>query len=489
MPSLSVPPERVQSVNAASVREDGSYILYWMTAQRRVGWNFALQQAVKWAVRLSRPLVILEALRCDYRWANDRLHRFAIDGMAANARHARDLPVLYYPYVEPSKGAGRGLLAALAEQACVVIADDYPAFFLPHMVAAAGARLSVRVERVDSNGLLPVRASSRVFLTAHSFRSHLQRTLRPSLESMPLAEPLRVPDIPVLRELPVEIRRRWAPVASELLDGESEALARLPIDHTVPPSPIRGGSAQGREVLTRFMGERLARYGERNQPDADAASGLSPYLHWGHVSVHEIFHALAKHEHWTPSQLGPPNGGSREGWWRMSPGAEGFLDELVTWRELGFNMAAHRPDYTAYASLPAWARATLAEHTGDARDLYTLPQLERAETSDPIWNAAQRQLVQDGVMHNYLRMLWGKRVLEWSRTPEEAYARLEELNNKYALDGRDPNSYTGILWVFGRYDRPWGPERPVFGKVRYMSSEATKRKLRLKNYLAKYAQS
>jgi deoxyribodipyrimidine photo-lyase len=174
----------------------------------------------------------------------------------------------------------------------------------------------------------------------------------------------------------------------------------------------------------------------------------------------------------------------------MSVNAEAFLDQLVTWRELGYHTCAHRSDYAELSSLPAWAQHTLAAHGGDPRQYcYSLDELRRAATHDPLWNAAQRQLLREGVLHNYLRMLWGKKILEWSPTPAAALATMIELNDRYALDGRDPNSYTGILWCLGRHDRPWGPARPVFGTVRYMSSENTRRKVRLAEYLKRYADS
>jgi deoxyribodipyrimidine photo-lyase len=166
---------------------------------------------------------------------------------------------------------------------------------------------------------------------------------------------------------------------------------------------------------------------------------------------------------------------------------ESFLDELITWREIGFNMCWQREDYDQFASLPEWSKQTLAEHGDDPRQyVYGLEEYEAAATHDELWNAAQRQLVRDGRIHNYLRMLWGKKILEWSASPQEALGTMIELNNKYALDGRDPNSYSGIFWVLGRYDRAWGPERPIFGKVRYMSSENTARKLSVRGYIEQY---
>ncbi|HSH74955.1 MAG TPA: hypothetical protein VLA09_04710, partial [Longimicrobiales bacterium] len=172
----------------------------------------------------------------------------------------------------------------------------------------------------------------------------------------------------------------------------------------------------------------------------------------------------------------------------MSGSAEAFLDQLVTWRELGYGFCAHELAYDRYETLPEWARATLEAHAGDAREhIYPLEQLAAAETDDELWNAAQRQLVHEGVIHNYLRMLWGKRIIEWTRHPREALEVMIELNNRYALDGRDPNSYSGICWVLGRFDRGW-PERPIFGKVRSMSSAATRRKVRLDEYLRRWGE-
>lgn len=171
----------------------------------------------------------------------------------------------------------------------------------------------------------------------------------------------------------------------------------------------------------------------------------------------------------------------------MSSNAEAFLDELITWREIGYNMCSKRANYESYDSLPDWAKASLKKHEKDARsNLYTLEELEFSKTHDEIWNAAQNQLREEGRIHNYLRMLWGKKILEWSPSPRDALKIMIHLNNKYALDGRNPNSYSGIFWVLGRYDRPWGPERPIYGSIRYMSSDNTRKKLDLEKYLLKH---
>jgi deoxyribodipyrimidine photo-lyase len=250
---------------------------------------------------------------------------------------------------------------------------------------------------------------------------------------------------------------------------------------------FRGGPAHAEKVLKSFIANRLPRYvDERNQPEADAPSGLSPYLHWGFVSTHQVFDALARHEGWSPERLALKPTGAREGWWGMGANAEAFLDELVTWRELAFNTASHLDGYERYATLPRWALDSLERHAGDPRALVSLEDLEDGRSPDPLWNAAQGQLRREGRIHNYLRMIWGKRFLEWTRHPREAAEWMLHLNDRWALDGRDPSSVAGVSWCLGRYDRPWAPERPVFGTVRYMSSANTARKLRVKDYVARY---
>jgi len=484
----SIPESRLRALNGLPAASDGRYVLYWMTSHRRSGRNFALQRAVEWALELGRGLVVLEALRCDYEWASDRLHRFILDGMRDNLEALRKRTgVTYYPYVERSAGEGRGLLTALAEPAAVVVTDDYPTFFVPRMLDAAARRLATRLEAVDSNGLVPMRGTSTVYPTAYAYRRYLQKNLPEHLRHFPEPDPVARLEAMHSPAIASHIRDRW-PSAEVDLQCEGIDLGKLPLDHSVRATALRGGPRAARAALQSFVDHRLPRYGERNQPEEDAASGLSPYLHFGHISTHEVMERIADCEDWTPSFEGRTANGKRSGWWGMSEPAEAFLDQLVTWRELGFNMAANRSDHREYDSLPDWARKTLDAHASDARPyLYSVEQLETAATHDELWNAAQRQLRREGVIHNYLRMLWGKKILEWTATPRDAARIMIELNNRYALDGRDPNSYSGIYWCLGRYDRPWGPERPVFGKIRYMTSASTARKLKVRGYLDRYA--
>ncbi len=477
-----VPELRIRDANGKPLRGDGAYVLYWMTANRRPFWNHALQRAVEHARALSRPLLIVEALRCGYPWASDRLHRFVIEGMVANTTAFAKTTARYVPWVETRPGAGKGLLEALARQACVVIGDEFPCFFLPAMISAAATRLAVRFEVVDANGLLPLRATTAAKDRAVDFRRLLQKTLRPHLGQFPVENPLKGTRLPALQGLPAGL----VPIdPAALLAG---GLAALPIDHQVGAASQRGGWQEGNRTLDEFITRKLTRYaGERSLVESDAASGLSPYLHFGHLSAHQAVAAVWAREGWSPERLATTTTGSKEGWWGLSTDAEAFLDELVTWRELGYHFCHHRPDYAEYQTLPAWALKTLEQHALDPREyIYTREQLAAGETHDPLWNAAQRQLVSEGRMHNYLRMLWGKKVLEWSPHPRIALATMIDLNNRYALDGRDPNSYSGIMWCLGRFDRPWAPMRPVFGSIRYMSSANTARKMRVKEYIAQY---
>jgi deoxyribodipyrimidine photo-lyase len=486
-PDDRVPATRVRVIRDQPVDPGGKWVLYWMRASRRHAENYALDRAIGWAKALARPLVVLEALRCDYRWAADRHHAFVIEGMRDNQAAFEKAGVRYFPYVEPSVGHGRGLLAALARNAAVVVTDDHPSFHFPAMLAAAAEQVEVRLEAIDSIGLLPLHATTRSFGTAHAFRRFLQHELPQHLSHMPRAEPLRRLELPVLARLPVEITRRWP--AADLEQALGPWLAALPIDHAPAVTGTTGGARAAAKRVRELVEHKLESYGEgRKHPDDGGGSGLSPYLHFGHISSHAILRAIGSRYAWTPAAISERITGAREGWWNLPPGAESFLDELVTWREVGHNHASARKDLERYDSLPSWARSTLATHASDPRAwIYERGQLESAQTHDEVWNAAQRELLRTGTMHNYLRMLWGKKVLEWSERPELAADTLIELNNRWALDGRDPNSYSGIYWVFGRYDRPWGPERPIYGQIRYMTSASTLRKLRMRDYMARWS--
>ena len=347
--------------------------------------------------------------------------------------------------------------------------------------------IPIYFEVVDSNGIYPLRAAERFFTTAASFRRYLQKNISSHLAQFPKPSALNLA-ITGATVAP-SILATWPAVSQALLDGH-EDLSTLPINHDIKPTGLHGGEKAAQTRLSLFFVHTIQRYhSDRNRTDVVASSGLSPYFHFGHLSVHEVIDTLFTQEQWTIPLPPPKATGSREGWWGMSSHAEAFLDEMITWRELGYIFNHYHPEnYDQLSSLPDWAKKTIHEHKDDPRPIqYTLEELATAQTHDPVWNAAQTQLQKEGIIHNYLRMLWGKKIYEWSPDAQTAIDRLIELNNRYALDGRNPNSYSGIFWIVGRFDRAWGPVRPIFGKLRYMSSDSTKRKLKLASYLKKYS--
>lgn len=481
---MPVPEARIRHLNDAAPRTSGDYVLYWMQAYRRLERNHALEHAADLAREFHKPLVVYEGLKLGYPWASRRLHRFILEGIVDNATTAAKRGINYWPFVETPADSGRGLLRRLASAAVAVVTDDFPCFIIPEQSAALAARTDAPVVAVDGNSVVPLALLGEPASAA----VHLRRRIHKAFDdAWPQRATHRISLSAALRrtiEPPFEL---WQP---RKLDS---FLDTLPIDATVREVPgVVGGARAARAVLRTFLRHRLAGYAERRShptsPDEGHASGLSPYLHFGHISIEEVVEAVLGH-------VGADDGrrrdrklfGKRDAFYSDDADANAFLDEAITWRDVGYHWhrARHADTGSLADALPAWALATLRKHAGDCREFsYTLEEWEAAETHDPLWNAAQKELMATGTIQNYLRMLWGKKVLEWSRTPEEAYATLVHLNNKYALDGRDPNSYTGILWCFGLFDRPWPPERPVFGSVRFMSSASTARKFKLQPYFA-----
>lgn len=479
---MSNEPARVRRLNDRAARAGADYVLYWIQSSRRLERNHALDHALACARELGKPLVVYEGLRLDYPWASLRLHRFVLEGMQANAARADAVGLNYWPYVETAAGAGRGLLRRLSQRACLVVTDDYPCFIVPAQSAALARKAEVAVVAVDSSTLVPLSLLGPPVHAAAHLRPRIHKAFAEAWSQRTARRPR-----------PAAVARRHVSAPFDVWKAKdlTAFLAGLPLDASVPAvAGTPGGTPAARLRLRRFVKQRLRGYAQgRSQPrslEQGHASGLSPYLHFGHISIEEVVEAvLATTGAWSPRELRIHNRGKREGFFCDDADVNAFLDEAVTWRDVGFNWLWSRREDAASLerALPRWALETLGAHAGDERRfLYTLEELEAGATHDPLWNGAQRELAATGVIHNYLRMLWGKKVLEWSRSPAEAYAALEHLNNKYALDGRDPGSYSGILWCFGLFDRPWAPERKVFGRVRYMSSENTARKFDLAPY-------
>jgi len=482
-----------------SLNPSGEYILYWMTAARRPTFNHGLDHAIDLAREHDVPLVVIECLALQHKWANDRISTFVLQGMIDNREAFLGSYVTYIPYVETKRKEASGLLKGWLKRAKACVIDDFPTYYPLHVLNTALTIKPCEIHAVDSNGFMAMRAQGRDFKTAHSLRRHLHKTITEHMHEFPHAKPLeRAEGLPMLANnavaeifettdtpmTPYEFLWR----VGEGGDIGRNALSTLAIDHAVPPVVSKkGGHLAAKRRWREFFKDRLEVYHEaRNEPEQEGASGLSPWLHFGHISVHRILHDVFEAHGWDVTLANPPHNGRREGWWGLPQPVEAFLDQIITWRDIGFIHCAMVENHTSYESLPEWAKTTLEEHRSDPRPaVYTLEELEQAKTHDDLWNAAQTQLLQDGMIQNYLRMLWGKKILEWSPDPETAMAWMIALNDRWALDGRDPNSYTGVGWVMGKFDRGW-TERAVYGKVRCMTTPSTKRKYRTSGYIERY---
>ena len=500
---------RVRAANDRQPDADGEYVLYWCSMYRRLTHNHALDYALHWARQLKKPLVVYEGLKLDAPWSSARFHQFLLEGMRDNAATAKARGLTYWPFVETPEDNGHGLVRRLCERACLLVVDDYPQYIVPAHNRAIAASVDVPVYCVDGNSVVPLSLLGPATAAAAHLRPKIHKLFAEAWASRSIAEP----NFAGLAGAPKPPFTLWQP-PKDL----GEFVRGLPVDQSVPPVPgASGGTADAARSLKAFVGSKLAKYGaERSVPDAperSAASGLSWHLHYGHLSIEQVV-AAALPDGWTEGDINT-KARNKDDFYCRDAGVNKYLDEAITWRDVGhqWNFARSRaatggtnrswqdagecPSFnfetydfsplsargTLDAVLPDWAKATLAKHAGDRREhIYDLERFENADTHDELWNAAQRELVASGRIQNYLRMLWGKKVLEWSGSPEEGYRILEHLNNKYALDGRDPNSYSGMLWCFGLFDRYWPPEREVLGNIRYMSSENTAKKFKLGPY-------
>ena len=495
-----IPDSRLRIINSDS--SPGNCVVYWMISARRSEWNHGLEHAINLSKERNLPLVVVEPLAIAHRWANDRSHTFVIQGMMCNKNAFEESPITYMPYVETRPGEARGLLEKWMEYADVMVIDDFPVYHPRRVLEIAISIGKCDVHCVDSNGFISMRGQNRNFTTAYSLRRHLHKTIINHMMEFPHPNPITLAgDLPSLSDDVVEriFKESDTPITPyefiwricERKDIGINALSKLVIDHDVPPvQHMTGGSESANIRWKEFMESGLNNYAEnRNQPELNGSSGLSPYLHFGHISTHKILNDIFEMHDWDVSCINLPNNGRRAGWWGLPSDVESFLDQIITWRDLGFIHCSNVINHHKFESIPEWAQQTLREHQNDPRPyLYTFEEFENAETHDELWNAAQRQLKSDGIIHNYLRMLWGKKILEWTPSPEIAMEYMVALNEKWALDGRDPNTYTGIGWVLGKFDRGW-TERAVYGKIRCMTSDSTKRKFKTSGYVKTYSDS
>jgi len=420
-----------------------------MQAAQRAGTNHALEYAAGASNELGRPLVVLFALTDRYPEANERHYAFMLEGLRETRERLRERGV---PMIV-RRGEPDEVVAAFGRDAALVVVDDGYVRAERRWRASAAASLECPLVEVATNVVVPVEAASPK-------EEYAAATLRPKIYRR-LDEFLRP-----LKTTPLRVRSPEPGLESFDIEDTEAALARLDLDRTVGRvAGHRGGASEAERRLRAFVGRKLAAYAEdRNDPSLDGLSGLSPYLHFGQISPLAVALAVKK---------GP------------AYGQAAYLEELIVRRELSFNFVRYNRAYDSFDGLPEWCRTTLLERAKDKRPyVYSRAELERAETHDPYWNAAQREMVLTGKMHGYMRMYWGKKILEWSVSPRQAYRTALALNNAYELDGRGPNAFAGVAWTFGKHDRPWA-RRAVFGTVRYMNAAGLRRKFDADAYARK----
>lgn len=462
---------RRRTLRGGEARPDGAYVLYWMQMYQRGVENAALDEAIRRANQLDLPLLVYQGLNPSYPLANDRIHTFVLQSARDVARTLRERGIAYRFHLRRETGDDPPPVAAqLADGAACVVVDDFPAFILPRMTQALVYRTAdtgVPIDAVDANGLVP--------LSVIPDRQYAAYTIRPRLHA-------RIPEFLVPEPSP-ELANRAAPELPldekafvDLAELETDEITALvsscEIDHGISPSAVHvGGRRAALDRLDRFIRDRLDDYAaHRSDPGREATSGLSPYLHFGCLSTGEIVRAVLSVD-------------------ADDESVDDFLEELVIRRELAYNFCRYTPvaEHTTLDALPDWARKTLAEHADDPRDpVYDRERLEEAGTHDELWNAAQRELLVTGTFHGYLRMLWGKNVIRWTRDYSTAQRFMIDMHHRYALDGRNPNTYANILWCFGLHDRAFR-ESEVLGKLRPLKSSSTRRKFDIDSYLERIA--
>ncbi len=448
--------DRVKALNSKPAREAADYVLYWSQMNRRADSNHALEFAAGLANQRQLPLLVYEGLTCTYPYANDRMHTFVIEGVPETGRRLEARGIGYHFHLRRTRQDPNDRLYALAARAAAIVTDDYPTFIARRHNASVPAKVDVPYYAVDSSCIVPMSQFAK--------REYAAYTIRPKIQKLVARYLKPVETVKVKRAFRLTLDQQATPVAA----GTVAALvASCDIDHSVKPSlSFTGGRLAAEKTLTEFIERRLRRYTrDKNEPSAHATSDLSPYLHFGQISSLEAALAATAQADETKVM------------------ADVFLEELIVRRELAFNFASYVDDPESMANVPDWARKTMAEHATDKRDaVYSQEQFENAATHDPLWNAMQKELLLRGKIHGYYRMYWGKKIIEWSATHEEALKTMIYLHDRYALDGRDPNTYTNILWCFGMHDRPW-QSRPIFGMLRYMSFDGMKRKTNTEAYL------
>lgn len=447
--------ERIHLLKKAPLKEEGRYVLYFMEASQRATFNHALETALFGANELKKPLLVYFGLTDRYRYSNLRYYTFMLEGIMKVKEKLKERGIrLVILKEDPPEGAIK-----LAQEASLLVLDRG---YLRHQRVwrkKVFEAVDIPVIEVEGEVIVPVEtASNKAEPYARTLRPKLLKYLFNFLEEVPTVEPK-------VSSLDLEVPQAWEEATL------ANYLEKLQIDKSVPPvSYFQGGEDEAQRRLQIFLQERLPYYASmRSDPGYQATSELSPYLRFGQISPVQILREVFQIASYEDNNV------------------QTFVNELVVWRELARNYAWFNPLYNQYEGLPAWARETLEKHLTDRRkNLYDLADLENASTLDPYWNAAQRELLTKGTIHNYIRMYWCKKLLEWTPHPKIAFDYACYLNDKYALDGRDPNGYAGISWCFGAFDRPF-PERAIYGRIRKMTPHSLLSKKHFPNYLKKYS--
>jgi deoxyribodipyrimidine photo-lyase len=421
-------------------------------AQRALD-NPALDVAVEAANVLRQPVVIFFAPVPFYPHANLRHYAFFAQGIPDIAERARKRGIGFVLRSYPEHS-----LTKFCEEvkASLVVGDENPLREPRRWRESAAKKLSVPLWTVDADVIVPSKLLEKEQYAARIIRPRLQQRLEQFLAVA------GNPSAKVEWQKPRGLTASNDDGSVDITDGWKE------LDRSVKPvDSFHGGTSEALRLLDEFVTQKLARYPENHgKPEIDGTSRLSPYLHFGHIGPHTIMHAVRQSK-------------------APQAAKDHYINQFVTWRELSINFVHFNPVYDSIESAPDWAHKTLAAHARDPRPaLYTREQFEAAETHDELWNAAQLQMLHAGWMHNYMRMYWAKKILEWSPSPAVAWQTALYLNDKYFLDGRDPDGYAGVAWaIAGKFDRPWF-ERPIFGTIRWMSGDAARKKFDAEKYIA-----
>lgn len=437
---------RIQSLNdKKSINR--KFVIYWMQASQRAEYNHALEYAVMQANKLGKPLIVFFGLTDRFPLANERHYAFILEGLKSAQKALEDRGIKMIVRLGPPEQK----IIELAKDASLVVVDRGYTRIQKYWRKYAAKLLDCPLIQVESDAMVPIEdVSLKEEYSAATNRNKIYNKLNNYL-------------IP-LRHGNVKKESLGMRIGGFKIDNTENALSLLEIDRSIKRiEKFRGGTESAKQLLEDFIFKKLKDYGrQKNDPTADGTSHLSPYLHFGHISPLYIALQVMKHK---------------------GAGKDAFLEELIVRRELSANYVYYNPNYDSFEGLSEWSRITLKEHENDRREfIYSLEQLENGKTHDPYWNAAQKEMVYLGKMHGYMRMYWGKKILEWMEKPDNAFKTALYLNDKYELDGGAPNGYAGVAWCFGKHDRPW-PERPIFGKVRYMNVEGLERKFDMEEYV------